>query len=129
LTDAVKDAPYLDVVSSLSADGRQLYIIAVNKHFDQSIDAAIALRGFVPSEQATAWTLNGTGLDANTGTGIIHVPGLKVPPQREDSENPRFFKGSENEITFRSSEFRATGPQFAYRFPAHSATSIVLTRR
>lgn len=129
LTEAVKNVPYLDVVSSLSADGRQLYIIAVNKHFDQPIEAAVSLGGFVPADQATTWTLNGTGLDANTGTGIIHVPGLVVPPQRQDSQNPRFFKGGDKEITFESSPLRVAGGQFTYRFPAHSATSIVLTRR
>ncbi len=128
-TDAVKGVPYLDVVSSLSADGRQLYIIAINKHFDQPIEVAVTLRGFVPSQPATAWTLNGTGLDANTGTGIIKAPGLRVPRQAEDPQNARFYKGAESEITFRSSEFMAAGPEFTYRFPAHSATSIVLNRR
>jgi alpha-N-arabinofuranosidase len=127
-TDAVKGAPYLDVVSSLSADGRQLYIIAINKHFDQPIEAAITLRGFVPSRQATAWTMNGTGLDANTGTGIIKAPGLRVPKQAEDPRNPRFYKGGEGEITFRPSQLSAAGPEFVYSFPAHSATSIVLSR-
>ncbi len=109
--------------------GRQLYIIGINKHFDQPIDAAITLRGFAQSGKATAWTLNGTGLDANTGTGIIQIPGLRLPRQAEDPQNARFYKGAESEITFRSSEFSVAGPEFTYRFPAHSATSIVLSRR
>lgn len=128
-TDAVKGVGYLDVVSSLSSDGRQLYIIGINKHFDQPIEAAIIIRGFVPSSQATAWTLNGAGLDANTGTGIIKVPGLRVLTQAEDPQNPRFYKGAESEITFRSSDVKIVGPEFTYPFPAHSATSIVLSRR
>jgi alpha-N-arabinofuranosidase len=128
-TDAVKGAPYLDVVSSLSADGRQLYLIAINKNFDQPIDATINLRGFSPAEQGTAWTLNGTGMDANTGTGIIKAPDIKPPRQAEDPKNPRFYKGGPNEITFASTQFKATGPQLTYRFPAHSATSIVLVRK
>lgn len=128
-TDGVKGVPYLDVVSSLSPDGRQLYIIAVNKNFDQTIDTKIDLRGFAPSAQGTAWTLNGTGLDANTGTGIIRVPGMKVPAQAEDPQNPRFYKGGEGEITFAPADFGVSGSQFSYRFPPHSATSIVLTRK
>jgi hypothetical protein len=128
-TDAVKGVPYLDVVSSLSADGRQLFIIAINKNFDQPIETTINLRGFVPSGKGTAWTLNGTGLDANTGTGIIKVPGLHVPRQAEDPQNPRFYKGSMSEITFNSSDFKVDGAEFTYSFPAHSATSIVLTRK
>jgi len=127
-SDAVKGVPYLDVVSSLSADGQRLYVIAVNKHFDSPIEAKISLRGFTPAGQGEVWTLNGAGLDANTGTGIIKVPGMKVPVQAENPENPRLSKGGRNEITFRSSPISATGPELTYRFPAHSATSIMLTR-
>jgi alpha-L-arabinofuranosidase len=129
LTDAVKDAPYLDVVSSLSADGRQLYIIAINKHFDRPIDASITLRSFPHVDQATVWTLNGTGIDAHTGTGIIRAPNVKVPPQKQDTVNSRFTRGSLEEVTLKSSQFRAAGDEFTYSFPAHSATSIMLTRR
>lgn len=128
-TDAVKGAGYLDTISSLSADGKHLYIIGINKNFDQPIEAAINIRGFVPAGQATAWTLNGASLDANTGTGVIKVPGLKYPRQAEDPRNPHFFKGSQSEVTFAPSEFQAAGPDFTYRFPAHSATSIMLTRK
>ena len=128
-TDAVKGVPYLDVVSSLSAGGKQLYIIAINKNFDQPIETTINLHDFVPAGQATAWILNGTGLDANTGTGIIRAPGVQPPRQAEDPQNPRFYKGAESEITFNSSEFKITGANLSYRFPAHSATSIVLTRK
>ena len=128
-TEGVKGVPYLDVVTSLSADKRQMYIIAVNKDFDRPIDSAISVSSFVPAKGATAWILNGTGLDANTGTGIIRAPGLHVPRQQEDPENPRFYKGGEGEISFGSSNFEVPGPEFSYRFPAHSVTSIVLTRK
>ncbi len=128
-TEGITGVPYLDVVSSLSDDGRQLYILAVNKDFDRPIDAAISLPGFKPAKHATAWTLNGTGLDANTGTGIIQAPGLHVPRQQEDPTNPRFYKGGEGEITFGSSPLDVVGAKFTYRFPAHSVTSLVLTRQ
>jgi alpha-N-arabinofuranosidase len=128
-TEGVKGVPYLDVIASLSEDGRQLYIVAVNKDFDRPINASISLAAFAPVKLGTAWTLNGSGLDANTGTGIIRAPGLRVPRQQEDPANPRFYKGGEGEITFASSPFDVAGAKFTYRFPAHSVTSLVLTRR
>lgn len=128
-TAAVQDAPYLDVVSSLSADGTRLYVIGINKHFDEPIDTSIQLRGFTPAARATVWTLNGSGLDANTGTGIIEVPGLQVPPQVEDPANPRFHLGGDGEITFESSRWALGDSGIVYTFPAHSATSIMFTRR
>lgn len=127
--DAVNDAPYLDVVASLNDDGSRLYLIGINKHFDKPIETTITLDGFEPASGATAWTLNGTGLDANTGTGIVEAPNVRVPRQAEAPDNPRFRKGGPGEITFDSSSVAVEGKSFVYRFPAHSATSIVLVRR
>jgi alpha-N-arabinofuranosidase len=127
LIDAVQNVPYLDVVSSLSPDGRSLYIMAINKHFDSAIDASLSVRGFQPASLATAWTLTGIGIDANTGTTVIQVPGLHWGRQAEDPQNPRFYKGSPGEVTLSSSNVSGIGPQFTYRFPAHSVTSLMLT--
>lgn len=126
LIDAVKDVPYLDVVSSISSDGRKLYIMAINKHFDSAIEADIGLRSFQPASSGTAWTLTGTGIDANTGTtalkGLLRGKGI------EDQQNPRFSKGGAGEVTLSSSEVAGIKSRFAYRFPAHSVTSLELTR-
>jgi alpha-L-arabinofuranosidase len=126
---AVRGVPYLDVVSSLSADGKQLFIIGINKHFDNAIPASIRLRDFAPAATATAWTLNGTGIDAHTGTKPVRIPGLAWGKQMEDSRNPRFSKGAANEITLVSTRVNGVREDFSYTFPAHSVTSIVLTRR
>ncbi len=124
---AVKNAPYLDLVSSLSADGSHLYIIGINKHFDRDIDATISLQDFKPAATAMAWTLDGASMDANTGTGIVKAPGLGVPRQAVDPADPQFYNG--NQITFDSTAVSISGNRFVYRFPAHSATSLVLVRR
>jgi alpha-L-arabinofuranosidase len=128
LVDAVRGVPYLDIVSSLSSDGRKLYIIAINKHFDSAIEASIALRGFQPISSGTAWTLTGTGIDANTGTTPLKVPGLAWGKQTEDQQNPRFSKGGSGEVTLSPSDVTDLRMQFTYRFPPHSVTSLVLTR-
>jgi hypothetical protein len=129
MTDAVQNVPYLDVVTSLSADGRQLYVLGINKHFDSNIETTISLRGFVPGPQATAWTLNGTSLDANTGTGPLRVPGMRWGKQDGDDRNPRIDKGGPGEVTVSSSTVSVGGAKFTYSFPPHSVTSLVLTRR
>jgi alpha-N-arabinofuranosidase len=127
LVDRVTGVPYLDVVSSLSADGRRLYILAVNKHFDAEIDASIGLRGFAPAPDGTAWTLTGTGLDANTGTTPLRVPGLAWAPQIEDTYNPRFRRGRADDVTLTSAPF-TVGRSLEFSFPPHSVTSLVLDR-
>lgn len=126
--DAVRGVPQLDVISSLSGDRRQLYVMGINKDFDDALEATIAVRGFEPLPAATAWTLNGAGIDANTGTTPLKLPGLVWGRQVEDRENPHFYKGAPEEIKVASISVAGVGSTFAYRFPAHSVTSLVLTR-
>jgi alpha-N-arabinofuranosidase len=129
ITEAVHGAPLLDVVSSVSTDGRQLYILAINKDFDQAIDGTIGLKGFKPTGQGTAWTLNGAGIDAHLGSTVIRVPGLVWGKQVEDTGHQRFGKGGPGEVTLVSAPIRVAADSFGYRFPAHSITSLVLTRQ
>ena len=75
---AVQDVPYLDVVASRSSDRKTLYILAINKHLEKDLDASINLSGFTPRANASAWTLNGKGIDAHTGTAPIRVPGVRI---------------------------------------------------
>lgn len=124
---AVNNVPYFDVVSSLSADRGELYVIGINKHVDSRVEAKIDLSGFVPAPSATAWTLNGTGIDANPGTKPLR--GIAWGRQREDPVNPRYSKGSPGEVTLVSSEVNGVKPQFTYTFPAHSVTSLIFKRR
>jgi len=129
LVDAVREAPALEVVASLGANGRTLHLIVTNKHFDQAIDAAIVLRAFAPATQASAWLLSGTGIDAHTGTTHIQIPGVVWGKQAEDEQNPRFSHGGPSEVTLRESPVTGVGERFSHRFPPLSVTALVLTRR
>ncbi len=124
-SDAEKNVPVLDIVSSLSRDGQTLYVIGVNKDFDRPIDANISLRGFRPLPHGEVWTLNGRGIDAHSGTVMLGVPGLRLARQAEDS---RFRQGGPGEIVMESSSLEGVGPGFKYRFPAHSITSLILKK-
>ncbi len=124
---AVSGVPYFDVIASLSADRRELYLIGINKHMDSPAEVEIELNGFAPAPSATAWTLNGTGIDANPGTKPLR--GIRWGTQREDPVNPRYSKGGPGEVTLNSSEVTGIKPQFTYTFPAHSVTSLIFRRR
>jgi alpha-N-arabinofuranosidase len=124
---SVPNVPYLDVVSSLSADGTTLYVIAVNKHLDDAINASLSIAGFAPASSAVSWTLNGTGVDANTGTHPLQTPGVNWAPQAEDPLNPQFDNGGPGQVTVTQAAPQV-GLQFMYRFPAHSVTALQLRR-
>jgi alpha-N-arabinofuranosidase len=119
--EAVQNAPYLDVVSSLSDDQLTLYVIAVNKHFDRGISAEIHLPTFFPDGTGTAWTLSGTALDANTGTD-----GGSIAPQAVAAPDGRFNQGGPGEITLTQADLKVSGNRFLYEFPARSVTALVI---
>lgn len=123
--DAVRDIPYLDAVASRSRDGKRLYLIAVNRHFDAPLKTRIAIRNFTPKGKARVWSLGGRGIDAHTGTAPIEVPGAvwaKPAMARRDS---RFDKGGDQEVTVQQQDLAVSG-SIEYSFPPHSVTALVL---
>jgi alpha-N-arabinofuranosidase len=124
--DRVANVPYLDVVASLSGDGKTLYVIAVNKHFDDAIVGRISIRGFQPVGPAVAWVLNGTGIDANTGTRPPQAPGVRWMPQASAEPTGRFDHGGPGEVTLTSTTIARVSNSFEYSFPAHSVTALEL---
>ncbi|HWB83045.1 MAG TPA: hypothetical protein VG675_02815 [Bryobacteraceae bacterium] len=121
--EAVQGVPYLDVVSSVDDTRNTLYIIAINKHFDRAITANIDLGGFSASGQATAWTLDGTAIDANTGTSVL---GAGVAPQAVAAPDGQFENGGADQIWVNSTDLNVSGTYLQYEFPAHSITAIVI---
>ncbi|UCE59445.1 MAG: hypothetical protein JSU63_18625 [Phycisphaerales bacterium] len=129
LVAAVDDVPYLDVVAGISADGETLYALAINKHFDQPITARISIEGFRPRSSAQAWTLRGSGPDANTGTDLPKLPtGWAWGKQTEVEPYRRFHSGGPGEVTLSSASFDGAAEVFTYTFPAFSVTSIELRK-
>jgi hypothetical protein len=120
--DAMTGVPYLDVVASTTGD--KLYVIGINRHFDQPITARIHVNGRRPAAHATAWTLNGTAIDANTGTQLFQAPGIKWARQETDGPQCRFNSGAPDEIKMTSGSFDPIRETFEYSFPAHSITAL-----
>jgi len=128
-SDAESNLPYLDVISSLDEDGRNLYIMAINNHFDAAILTDIELQGFQPADGGFRWVLSGSAIDAHTGTKVINVPGLNRGKQMTDGVNGRFDQSSSDDIWFESDDIGGFSSQFSYEFPPHSVTTLKLTRQ
>jgi alpha-N-arabinofuranosidase len=123
---AHRNVPYLDVVSSLSKNGKKLYIMVINKHFDQDISARIDIEGFKARKSGRAFIVTGTGIDANTGTELFQAPGMKWPKQATDKKNPRFAKGGKKEIRLEEKALDTAQGGFKFSFGKHSITAIEL---
>ncbi|MEO7143857.1 MAG: hypothetical protein ABI165_10190, partial [Bryobacteraceae bacterium] len=120
--EAVQGVPYLDVISSVDAARSTLYIIAINKNFDRAIDASVVVGGFSASGVGTAWTLNGTAVDANTGTQVLGM----IAPQAVADPDGQFYNGGPGQVEVTSASVNFSGDSLQYEFPAHSVTAIVV---
>ncbi len=127
--DPGTNVPYLDVIASRSIDGKTLYVLAINKHFDRDIRARIALTGFKPGLSGTAWTLNGRGIDANTGTELFQAPGANWARQAVDEAHQRFDRGGPGEISMTTQKLTRPGETLEWTFQAHSVTSLEIPGR
>lgn len=120
--DAVGNVPYLEGVSSISSDGRNVYVIVINQHFDRSITTQINLDGF-SATSGTAYVVSSTGIDANTGT----QPPAGWPAQAVAEPDGRFYLGGPGEISVTSNNFSASGSTSTYTAPPHSVTALVFS--
>ena len=125
---ALREVPYLDVASSLSEDGGTLYLMIVNKHFDQPIQAKVEISGFQPQPTGRAFVLTGTGIDAHTGTELFSAPGVKWARQATDEHNPRWEKGGPGEIRTEERVLDVDEGTIELEFGPHSVTAIELQR-
>lgn len=124
----IHDVPYLEALASVDEEQAKLFVMVVNKHFDVFIDTEIVVEGFEPIDNASVWTLTGTGLDSNLGAELFQAPGIQWPKQMEDPLNPRYAKGGPGEVEVKSSQLEQIGAHFRYSFPPQSVTAIELRR-
>jgi alpha-N-arabinofuranosidase len=125
--DQVPFVPYIEAVASRSDDGNSLYIIVINKHLDRDIQTSIAFPGFCALPDAKSWTLNGTALDANTGTQLWTPDGYTWTEQTSVAPGGRFYLGGPGEISVTQSAVTSAGSSLSLTFPAHSVTALELS--
>ena len=126
LMEAVRGVPYLDVVASLGSDHDTLFVMAVNRHMDRPIHAAIDLAGFAPAANGTEHVLAGPSIDANTGTQLPVRPGLKWAAQADDEPGGRIGLGSPQEVRLVDGPFKAAA-KMEYTFPPRSIICLEFT--
>ncbi|MHB1001083.1 MAG: alpha-L-arabinofuranosidase C-terminal domain-containing protein [Armatimonadota bacterium] len=127
--DAVKDAPYLEAISSLSPDKSKLYVIVINKHFTSPVKVALNLNRFTPKPIGKAWVLTAPSLDANNGKDLIDYPGLNWAKQIHAPVNSMFESGKPGTVVTKQTELKGASGKFEYTFPPISITCLEMTRK
>ena len=127
IVPAIRGVPMLETCASLSADGSVLYVMLINKSWDQAANVELSIAGFEPAA-GTAWLLTGARADANTGTELPKVPGLRWARQVNVDSTHEFDRGDPSRISFGSAPLAEAGRQMRYRLPAHSVASLELRR-
>ena len=89
---------------------------------------ALDVAGFAPAS-GVAHLLTGASPDANTGTQLPAVPGIRWAKQVNVDANARHFdRGAPSEIRFESTALPKAARSFSYRLPSHSVVSLELRR-
>src|SRR6185295_7547471 len=99
--------PLVTAHSSLSADGKTLYMIVVNRDLYNDIDSAIELKNFSPQAAADVHTLNTSVTAASKKTEDMFVVW--------DSNN----EDTNDVVKIRDTKISNAAPTFRFTFPAH----------
>lgn len=91
--------PYLTVNASKNSDGKNVFLMIVNKNMENSVTAAVKLNNFNPSLKAKAAVLNGPSIDATN-------------------------EASHDDVKVREFTFDIKEDSFLFTFEPHSLTAI-----
>ncbi|RQP22098.1 alpha-L-arabinofuranosidase C-terminal domain-containing protein [Piscinibacter terrae] len=117
-------SPFVDAVATV--DGGKMQVILVNKSEDKAVEAHIVVKGVRSTGPAKTDILRADSLDANTGTELPLVPGLKWGKQVEVA---RFSRGAPSEIrresgTLPGASATAAGVPLTVQLPPLSVTTL-----
>ncbi|MBW6396777.1 hypothetical protein KPL78_02910 [Roseomonas sp. HJA6] len=122
--DRVTAAPYLDVLASASPERDVATVLLINRHPAAAIATRVTLGGAAGAALVTAETLTGDAPDANTGTDVLRIPGLRWGDQARVGSRGRFQQGAEGEIRLERQSLGPAGADTAIRVPPHSITLL-----
>ena len=129
---ATAEVPYLDAVSSLSVDGNTLFLLAVNKSMNASMQTGIKLNGFIPAANAITWTIKAASIDANNGADIDPAVapslGVSVPAQIVAPVGSLYAAGAPNAVAIAKGAIGNAASSFSYSFAPMSVTVIEFKR-
>ena len=109
--------PLLSAHSSLSADGKTLSVIVVNRDLYRDIATSFRIDGFQPQSTADVHTLNSDVRAASCRTQDLMAVWDSNNEDRPDT------------VKIRDSRLAGAGAAFRWTVPAHSATALVLKAR
>jgi alpha-N-arabinofuranosidase len=81
-----KQVPYLDVVASRSADGRRIYIKAVNCDLERPLSTTISIRGVSVNPRVEVSTINAPSLNSSNSFASPNVVDIKRSVARGGSK-------------------------------------------
>jgi hypothetical protein len=121
--DRVAGVPYVEALASQSSDGSRITVLLINKHLSSAADASVVLDGTTGVSAVTTRTLTGSAVDANTGTTLPRVPGLKWARQQQAGPLGRFHHGATGEVRIETASL-TPATTLAVRVPPHSLTIV-----
>lgn len=116
--------PYLDVLATASGGGDVVTVLLINKHPAAAVAAQVTLAGAAGAGALAVETLTADAPDANAGTELPRIPGLRWAEQARAGPRGRFDRGGEGEIRLERQALGATGPETRLRVPPHSITLL-----
>ncbi len=112
--------PYLDSLATASADGATLTVLLINKHPSATLATQVSLAGASGAASLSSETVTAGSIDANTGTELPRLPGLRWAEQARTGARGRFHLGAEDEIRIETASLGPVSAQTMVRVPPHS---------
>jgi len=128
LVSAVSRVPYIEAISSLSADHTRMYVILINKHFNAAINVNVQLHNFPAGPSVVRRLMTGPGVDANNGSDLVDIPGVIWAAQRAAPVNPMFDKGAPGTVRIQEAILGMSGT-LTYSAPPMSVTALEFSRQ
>lgn len=127
LVDAVPNVPYVEAISSLSADGKKLYVMVINKHLSSRMNANVQIRNFAPRSTVTVRTLTAASPDANNGNDLLEIPGIMWATQAV-APGGSFNSGAPGTVQI-TQRLAAMASPYVYSAPPMSVTVLEFAAR
>ncbi len=127
--EAMEGVPYLEAISSLSADEKKLTVMIINKHPISAINTKIQIKGFIATDAVRAWQLTAKTNDSNNGNDLLDIPGFTWGRQVADPRSPQIDRGFPDNIKPAKLSWKWLQSPTNVTIPKLSITCIVLERR
>ncbi|MEM7363063.1 MAG: alpha-L-arabinofuranosidase C-terminal domain-containing protein [Pseudomonadota bacterium] len=125
VVDGVRNVPYVDVLAVRNRDDETLMIYLINRHLDAPVAMTVNVQGMADFGEVTRTVLQGSAIDAHTGTHPPRIPGLTWAKQVNVE---RFDRGAPGEVQLTTErDTRPKEDQQRQMLPPRSITRLVVS--